>query len=786
MLWWGTAVTHAQTDNGLTLAVRAGFDGAYKSDFWVPVQVTAANTGPAVEGELRITLGSAAAGDEVVYNSPISLPTQSNKQVMMYVHLPQFTGEITVVLHDENGRPLLSAVSNKLNQVAVDGILYGVVTPTPGDLDFLQDVTSGRPEAAVAYLSLEELPELPPAWNGLDVLVLHDVDASQLTALQREALAAWVETGGQLVVAGGPGWQKTAVPLADFLPVTLVGSESVADLPALSAATGEPFRDPGPYLVATSSLSSGELLLHEDGLPLLARQAQGRGAVYFLALDPSLAPLVDWAGSPLLWAEIADRLPQFSTWSVGFRNGYAANSAVGSLPSLALPSVLQLVLYLLVYVAVIGPVNYIVLKRRNRRELAWFTIPVLVLLFSVVAYLTGFQIKGNDTIINEMSVAYGSADSAAMRVHSLLGLYSPRRSSYDVALPASTMARPLLSGFGEGTSVEAITRSSDVVLTAVRVDVSGVESFVADSLQPALPLTGQASLRVSDGDVELAATLRNDSDVTLEDATLLVGSTAVPLGDLAPGAEVNKTQIIGAAGTVASATGMPALSFGPSFGSPLLMNTETILGTSDYYNDRAAFPRWQLLQALEDESGMAATVTAAVTLVAWTEQPQVEAALVDGENGRAATTLYLIEIPLDQQFSGGQMTVPLTLLNWEILADNGLYSKAIQNFYLPTATWMEVAYHPWPELAALLVTGLSIQLEESFAGGNPPPDVAAWDWAAEEWVTLPDVDWGETAVADPQRFIGADNSVQLRLENKSVSGLDITGVYPILEGELRP
>ncbi|MBK8985376.1 MAG: hypothetical protein IPM39_04735 [Chloroflexi bacterium] len=786
MLWWGTAVSQAQQppDNGLTLAASAGYDGVYKSDFWVPVVITAANTGPAVEGELRIAVGSDTNGDRVVYAAPISLPTQSNKRVTMYVSLPRFTSEIQVVLQDANGRFLLSATSNKLNQLAVDGILYGVVTPTPGDLDFLQSVTASRPEAAVAYLSLDDLPDLSPAWNALDVLVLHDVDSSQLTPAQQTALTAWVETGGQLLVAGGPGWQKTAVPLADFLPVSLTGSESVADLPALSAAAGHPFRDPGPYFVTSSSLRRGEMLWRQDALPLLARQPQGLGAIYFLALDPSLAPLLDWNGSPVLWAEVANRLPPFSPWSVGIRNNYAANTAVGSLPSLALPSVLQLAFYLLVYVVVVGPVNYIVLKRRNRRELAWLTIPALVLLFSFVAYLTGFQIKGNTTIINEMSVAYGSADSPAMRVHSVLGLYSPRRGSYDVVLPAGAMARPLLTGFGEATNVGAIVRGSEVILRDVRVDVSDVESFAADSIQPALPITADAALQIADGRVELAATIRNHSQMTLQNVTLLMGGTAVALGDLAPGAEVNRLEVLGVASTV---TGLPAFSFGPSFGSPLLMNAEIILGTSDYYNDRQAFPRWQLLQAMEQEnSGVTTQVAPTVTLVAWTDGAYLDAALAVGENGRTATTLYLIEIPLAEQFSGGQVTVPSTLLNWEIVADNGLYARSIQNVYLPPGVWMEVVYRPWPELANLAVTALSVQLEPSASGSSPTPGIQLWDWSAGSWTTITDAAWGTTAVPNAQRFIGDNNAVQLRLENKSVGGLDLGAVYPVLVGELRP
>jgi hypothetical protein len=451
--------------------------------------------------------------------------------------------------------------------------------------------------------------------------------------------------------------------------------------------------------------------------------------------------------------------------------------------------VLQLVFYLLLYIIVIGPVNYLVLKRRNRRELAWATIPALVILFSGIAYLTGFQLKGNEAIVNQMSVAIGDIDSDNLQVQSILGLYSPRRHTYDIVLPASAMARPLTGGFGDAPTVEAITRGSNLTLTNVRVDVSGIESFLVDSVQPSPAVSGQAALNVRDGNLELAATVRNESDLLLENATLLVGDTAVNLGNLPPNTEVSQTQIIGVAGLAGTATGAPALSFGPSIGSPLTTNAAIILGTSDYYSDPAAYPRWQILQALEAEYPGAATLTTtpAVTLLAWSDRPQIEATLNTGsDTGQAATTLYMLEIPLIRQLADKQITIPATLLNWEILADSGLYLQTIQNFYLGPSSWVEVNYQPWPELQAMDITDLAVMVQENAASGSPAPTAAAWDWSAETWTPLPEKAWGETAVANFQPFIGPQNNVRLRLENNSPDSLEIATFYPIIQGRLRP
>ena len=642
---------------GIAMSARAGFDGFYKSEFWVPVHVTVANTGPAVEGEIRITVGSSAAGDRVVYNAPISLPTQSNKRVTLLVNLARALTTPPIELRDDRDQLIATAVTNTMSPAPPDTLLYGVVSPEPGRFSVLERAPGSRSQAAVAFLELADLPETAVGWSALDVLVLNDVDTGQFTAGQLEALEAWASSGGQLVVTGGPGWQQTTASLAEMLPVTVTGSESVDDLPALRQQAGVPFRDPGPYVVATGSLRQGELLWHQEGLPLLARQSRGRGSVYFLALDPKAAPLVDWDGSEVLWAEIAGRVPASPPWGMNVQNSYAAGTAVSSLPSLALPSTVQLILFLLVYVVAVGPVNYIALKRLKRFELAWVTIPVLIVLFSAITYVTGFQLRGNQTIINQMSVVHSQIGSDQARVQSLIGLYSPRRTTYDLTLPGDTAARPFEQTFGAiggSGNIESITRNTALTLRGVRVDVAGVETFIAESYRPALPVAGEASLTLNGNDLQLSATFLNNSEVTLENATLLLGSTAIALGDIRPGESKSVTEIVGRAPASSGTFGpAPATFPGPAPGSPLTGNAEMILGTADYYTDRNTYPRWQLLQAVEGSSSRTGTVANAlpgdvVTLVAWARQQQIDVSLNRDEYGTLSDTLYLFELPLAQ------------------------------------------------------------------------------------------------------------------------------------------
>ena len=73
----------------ISISASAGYDSYYKGEFWVPVQISVSNAGTAVTGRLEIRVGSSSARTNVIYSSPIDLPTQSNKRLTTYVYLPQ-------------------------------------------------------------------------------------------------------------------------------------------------------------------------------------------------------------------------------------------------------------------------------------------------------------------------------------------------------------------------------------------------------------------------------------------------------------------------------------------------------------------------------------------------------------------------------------------------------------------------------------------------------------------------------------------------------------------------
>ncbi len=96
-----------------------------------------------------------------------------------------------------------------------------------------------------------------------------------------------------------------------------------------------------------------------------------------------------------------------------------------NLPSLALPPIGGLLVLLFGYVVLVGPVNYVVLRRIDRREWAWITVPVLIVVFTVGSFGIGGLLRGSDVIVHEVGIVRGAPGVASATIQSYLGHLQP-------------------------------------------------------------------------------------------------------------------------------------------------------------------------------------------------------------------------------------------------------------------------------------------------------------------------------------------------------------------------
>ncbi|MDQ3813955.1 MAG: hypothetical protein M3347_08390, partial [Armatimonadota bacterium] len=182
---------------------------------------------------------------------------------------------------------------------------------------------------------------------------------------------------------------------------------------------------------------------------------------------PTKPPFLGWRGNENLWIDIfsyTSRPNRIETVDLKLQNFFFQNQynpnygynpyqneeqasgptgtllkELGRIPQLKTPPVSYIAWFLALYVFFLVPVNYCVLRYFDKRELAWITVPIIVIVFSVMSYAAALRIKGSTLIARQVNIVQGTSDSGIARADAMLWLFSPRKTNYSVSSTESDM-----------------------------------------------------------------------------------------------------------------------------------------------------------------------------------------------------------------------------------------------------------------------------------------------------------------------------------------------------------
>jgi len=771
-----------QPANPITLEVRAGFGGYVQQGTYAPITVIASNTGDDARGDLRVEVNQLSGG-KIIYTEPLDLPRGSRKQITLNPgDLSSFSNQIKIDF--VSGGQTLASQTVKVQFIGQQQLLIGLWSDSPASLAGLGAVKSSSGRAVAAVLNETDLPAIGEAWNALDVLVISDADTGKLSPDQRTALAQWVAQGGRLILCGGTNYQRTLAGVADLSPI-IPDRAANASLAGLGAAVGAPLDAQQETPIALGRLVDGaKILIRDQAGPLIAYQQIGAGRVDFLAADPALEPLRSWAAMPGLWTLILAAGEPRPGWGYGFgANWEPARNAIAAVPGVSLPSVLALCGFLMVYVILIGPVNYFVLLRLKRRELAWFTVPALVIAFTVVAYLTGFQLRGTAVILHRLAVVQVWPGSDTAKVDTLLGVWSPSRTRYDIQLEPGALARPLPTDFGGSiTSINdtVIENGPTVTLRGVQVDIGSVQPFVIEGFVPAPNISGILEVSVASDGLRVVGDVLNASDIDLTSVNLIALSTAIPLSNLPAGGVAHVDSVINTGfASPAGGNGLdpyPNAGMGSSYyygvGGSLPMQMS---GGGDCYNTGQDQRRCNLMTAIL----AAQTSGSGVYMVGWTDSAPLETTVLNASSQTADTAVYIIQMDTRPATGAPALTVvPPGLMTWSLLDNATSGDQSPYNFYSSTGQPVAFRFEPLPIVPLLQVTSLTLHIEGYDAAASNTPQVELWNYQTGDWEIVP-ASWGDSVISNAGPFVDGRGGVNVRVQPNDLNDSGVSGYVSI-------
>lgn len=521
----------AAQDTPISWTVVPGFNGTFKYGSWIPIDITITNIGNDLSGRLEWRWNNSGTR----WGQALDLPRGAKKHVILSaVAEAPFGGSATLEYIADNR--VVASEKIRYNQVDTNTLLVGILSNTTNALAALSGLHAEAIQAqagtrtALVRLQPEMVLERSELFQGLDVLVVTGIDTSAWTETQRAALASWVAEGGRLVIGGDQ--VATSSGFGSLAPATV--REPLHEIPisSLAATTHWRPRDPAARIKAltlTPNEGAETTITAADGTPLVVRRNYGSGLILQLAFNPVV---LDTQGDPLpLWEDLMPWSGIVAPWQQLRSNGEWMLRNALALPELQLPPIWKLLIFLILYTVIVGPANYLLLRRIDRREWAYFSIPAAALLFTLGAYFFGVATRSGVPTASAISVVRAVPDMTTGQSISYLGIFSPVRHDYTAAFAPELLVSNTSENGGGSGPLNILHTENGIELHSFMVDVGGLRPLLLEQTvtTPKLRASYRREGKMIHLDVE------NLDTTVLEDCTIIMSEGLQKLGDLQPG-----------------------------------------------------------------------------------------------------------------------------------------------------------------------------------------------------------------------------------------------------------
>ena len=217
-----------------------GYDDILPERGWFPITCEIFNDGPAFNAVIEVT--SEDFGQGQTRRFVLDLPTNTRKRITIPVFATARNWNIRLL--DERGK-VRSETTLQPRRVMKNNLpLIAALARTVGGVPVLPESPAWQADDSkytVARLQTALFPDNPLALDGIDVLYLNSQKAVDLSVGQVNALMAWLQHGGHLIVGVEQLTDVNATPwLRELLPCALSSMESVNAHEALEKFAARP------------------------------------------------------------------------------------------------------------------------------------------------------------------------------------------------------------------------------------------------------------------------------------------------------------------------------------------------------------------------------------------------------------------------------------------------------------------------------------------------------------------------------------------------------------------
>ncbi len=490
-----TAVFGAEEEDPFAVDFFPGWDRHYRPMQWMPVDVGIRSelTKPF---DATIVISSAQDGlNKLNIVHKAVLTPDLYKHMPLVTKLAYTTEDCTLKLLDERGRLQwqhafdmmdFSDSASALTAVSENDILIGLVGAARFGVMRLENQAGSRrgSEYGQVHIAAKVPRSMPWDWTGyvcLDALILYDPDWSLFSRQQLRAVCQWIQNGGKLLLITGSHVIAADNPIAQMIPFELGPLQDISV--SMQVLNGWKLKLNGDADIKGRPLTpKSDARLYQtagDNPCLFATAYVGFGRVAVMGFDPALLSDVPRSSSADFWIDRVSKLlsddnltsnkvvftknygpldasrahrmiiPKREVQNNSNPNQYGRRYQIGvdvqatnqlmehlyNIPEMRPLSIWWVILLLTGLAVLLGPVDYLVLKRLDRLPLTWLTSGACIVLFTAGAYYGVLAVRGGQMQLRTISIQDFVEGGPSVWTTSYSGLFAPRSDDYRIEGP---------------------------------------------------------------------------------------------------------------------------------------------------------------------------------------------------------------------------------------------------------------------------------------------------------------------------------------------------------------
>jgi len=543
--------------------ITFGYDGTVKISNGNPLVAKIKNNGAAFSGELQIEVHESTM-NKIIVAQPFEIAENATKEIVLDVplHIIQKEFKVSVVNDDD----LLYEESIKATKIlSPERKVMAVITDTPDTYRFLENIklymynpysekyarstypagNSDMDAENIEVLFFDTFDQLDTEekLGFFNYIYIGHNQSINITEEAEANIQSWIEDGNTMIIETGADYKKTNSILPSSLNPVVISS---ADKTEINNLWYNLSLNHTVDLAKVDNTESGEAISFDNHQVATLTRIE-RGSILTLLVNMGQEPIASWnSKAPFIENLIASYAHNTEYFDPYYESQYQYMAQ--QVPTDKEPPYLFMVIALGLYILLSAPILYFILKKMDKRDYAWLSIPAMALLCILALYLFGSGTRYTKGIMNSISVLTADAADDVMKVTSDIVIFNNKKGALTIEWdkdenikidkdmndpyysytydPNVSEQEKTLTGkltFGDPLRFEKYNTSlwSSVYIMADKTIPFKVEKMVTVELQ----------------DNEISIKVKNTTPYALKNTFVQWGQGYIFIGDLEPGEE---------------------------------------------------------------------------------------------------------------------------------------------------------------------------------------------------------------------------------------------------------